>query len=56
MRLCSKLFYSRNPDVDLSLLAVKFVDDVLLFGTMSVLRKVVKEISSKYKVGTIVYV
>ena len=44
-----------NANGELEVLAVKVVDDVLITGNISELRTIVKEISNKYEVGTIVY-
>lgn len=49
-----QLFFKR-VDGELSLLAVKVVDDILLAGRKNMLNEFVDKISTKYQIGTIVF-
>lgn len=50
-----QLFYMKDKNDELRVLAVKVVDDVLLAAEEKDLRNVLDKISSMYQVGTIVY-
>ena len=49
-----QLFFKKKGD-DISVIAVKIVDDILFACPLDLLKSVVNKISSKYKLGTIVY-
>lgn len=49
-----QLFYKKDENGNLEVLGVKIVDDVLFAAVPDVLRRVVGDVSSRYKVGTIV--
>lgn len=51
-----QLFYKRSNSGELEALSVKVVDDVLLAGNIELLRRVIKEISNRYEIVTIVYI